>query len=68
MEGEGALGWLVLSSVFLRQRIRELSSKLLLFLKDAGKAGQGSRLVNVAAGAEREELTTGPESKALGKS
>ena len=28
-------------------------------LKDAGKAGQGSRLVNVAAGAEREELTTG---------
>ena len=37
-------------------------------LKDAGKAGQGSRLVNVAAGAEREELTTGPESRALGKS
>ena len=37
-------------------------------LKDAGKAVQGSRLVNVAAGAEREELTTGPEAKALGKS
>ena len=27
-------------------------------LKDAGEAGQGSRLVNVAAGAEREEQTT----------
>ena len=37
-------------------------------LKDTGKAGQGSRLGNVAAGAEREELTTGPESRALGKS
>lgn len=37
-------------------------------LKDAGKAGQGSRLVNVAAGDEREELTTGPECRALGKS
>ncbi|KAF4008415.1 hypothetical protein G4228_020145 [Cervus hanglu yarkandensis] len=37
-------------------------------LKDTGKAGQGSSLVNVAAGAEREELTTGPESRALGKS
>ena len=36
-------------------------------LKDAGKAGQGSRLVNVAAGAEREELTMGSESRALGK-
>ena len=37
-------------------------------LKDAGKAGQGSRLVDVAAGVERDELTTGPESRALGKS
>ena len=37
-------------------------------LKDAGKAGRGSRLVNVAAGAERDALTTGPESRALGKS
>ena len=27
-------------------------------LKDAGEAGQGSRLVNVAAGAEREEQIT----------
>lgn len=27
-------------------------------LKDTGKAGQGSRLVNVAVGAEREELTS----------
>lgn len=37
-------------------------------LKDAGKAGRGSRLVNVAAGAERDALTTGPECRALGKS
>ena len=37
-------------------------------LKDAGKAGQGSRLVNVAAGAEMNALTTGPECRALGKS